>query len=88
MKAINYKILFSIEDKCIVYANDKTELIVQLVNDKYTFIEMENKCEYIKREYKDVDEMINEIDSYKLPCIKDSYFVKKAEIILNEKLNR
>ena len=88
MKAINYKTLFSIEDKCTVYANNKTELIVQLVNNKYIFVEMESKCQHINREYKDIDEMINDIDSYKLPCIKDNYFVKKAEIILNETLNR
>lgn len=57
MKAIKYKELFNIYDKCIVYANDKTELVVQLVNNKYIFIEMKSKCQYIDKEYKSIDEL-------------------------------
>ena len=50
MKTIKYKELFNIFDDCIVFANNNTELVVQLVNNKYIFIEMESKCEYIKKE--------------------------------------
>lgn len=57
MKAINYKELFKIKDKCVVYANDKTELIVQLVNGEYIFIEMEDKCDYIDKKYDSIDEL-------------------------------
>ena len=84
MKAINYKELFKINDKCIVYANSKSELIVQLVNDKYIFIEMENKCEFIDRVYNNVDELKEDICSYNLSIDKSNFFVKKAEMILNE----
>lgn len=84
MKVINYKELFEIRDKCIVYANEKTELIIQIVNNKYIFIEMENQFQYRDKHYSDVEEMIDEFKSYNLPYVKDNYFVSKAEIILNE----
>ena len=88
MEAINYKILFKIYDKCIVYANETTEFAVQLVNDKYIFIELEDKCNHIDRTYNEIEEMKNDLDSYNLPYDKDNYFVKKAELILNETLEK
>ena len=87
MKTINYKELFRIYDEIIVYANDKTELAVQLVNNKYIFIELEDKCNYIDRKYNNIDEMKKDLDSYNLPYNKDNYFVKKAEIMLENVLN-
>lgn len=86
MEAINYKKLFNIYDKCIVYANDETELVVQLVNDKYIFIEMETKCEYINKIYNNVEELKNDLNRYNLPIDNTNYFVKKAEIMLSEKI--
>lgn len=59
MSVINYKKLFRIFDKCIVFANDKTELVVQLVNDRYIFIEMESVGSYINRKYININEMLN-----------------------------
>lgn len=88
MKAIKYKELFNIYDKCIVFANDNTELVVQLVNDKYIFIEMESKCEYIDKEYKTINELKEELCRYNLPIDNSNFFVKKAEIMLKEVLNR
>lgn len=86
MKSINYKKLFKIYDKCIVYANKETELIVQLVNDKYIFIEMEDNCEYINRHYNSVEELKEDLNRYQLPIDTSNYFIKKAELILNEQL--
>lgn len=88
MNAIGYEKLFDIHDKCIVFANDKTELVVQLVNDKYIFIEMESEPQYINRKYENVDELKDDICSYNLSIDKSNFFVKKAELILNETLNR
>ncbi len=88
MQSINYKKLFKIYDKCIVYANDETELVVQLVNDKYIFIEMEAQCEYVKRVYKNIDELKLEINRYNLPIDDSNYFVKKAELVLEETLKK
>lgn len=88
MNAIGYEKLFDIHDKCIVFANDKTELVVQLVNDKYIFIEMESESQYINRKYENVEELKDDICSYNLSIDKSNFFVKKAELILNETLNR
>ena len=88
METIHYKRLFDISDKCIVYANDKSELVVQLVNDKYIFIEMESTGDYIDREYKDVEEMKSDLLSYNLSIDESNFFVKKAEITLKEILEK
>lgn len=87
MEAIHYKRLFDISDKCIV-ANDKSELVVQLVNDKYIFIEMESTGDYIDREYKDVEEMKSNLLSYNLSIDESNFFVKKAEMTLKEILEK
>ena len=81
METINYKKLFTIHDKCVVYSNGKTELAVQLVNDKYVFIELEDGE---LKTYKDIEEMKEDLNSYNLSIDKNNYFVKKAEIMLNE----
>ena len=86
MNTIQFKELFNIFDKCIVFANDKTELVVQLVNNKYVFIEMETKSEYIDKEHKILNELKNDLCSYNLSIDNSNFFVKKAEIILNEVL--
>lgn len=86
MKAINYRTLFKIYDKCIVYSNEETELVVQLVNDKYIFIEIEDSCQYVNKKYESVDEMKNVLEKYDLPYDKSNYFAKKALILLNETL--
>ncbi len=83
MNAINYKELFEIKDKCIVYANDKTELIVQLVNDEYIFIEMEDECAHINKKYSSIDELKEDIKSYNFSVDYSNFFVKKAEIMLD-----
>ena len=84
MKSINYKSLFEIHDTCKVFINEQTELVVQQVNDKYTFIEMESKCKHINRKYSSIDELKEDINRYNLPIDKSTYFAKKAEIILNK----
>ena len=86
MKMIKYKELLHIFDTCIIFANDTTEIVVQLVNNKYIFIEMESKGEYITKEYKNSDELKKELCRYDLSIDKTNFFVKKAEIILNELL--
>lgn len=88
MEYINYVKLFEINDKCIEYVNDKTELLVQLVNDKYIFIEMEDKQQYGDKIYNTISEMIEEFDTYNLPYKKGNYFVKKAEMMLDEILDK
>ncbi len=84
MEEINYIKLFNIIDKCIVYVNNDNELVVELVNDKYVFIELEPNPEYINKKYTCYLDMINELNSYNLPIDKTNYFVKKAVLVLND----
>ena len=84
MEEINYIKLFNIIDKCIVYVNNDNELVVELVNDKYVFIELESNPEYINKKYTCYLDMINELNSYNLPIDKTNYFVKKVVLVLND----
>ena len=86
MKTIGYKELIHIQNNSVVYTNDKIELAVQLVNNKYIFIELEDKSEYLNKTYSSIEEMKEEINLYNLPIVKDKYFAKKAAIILEDKL--
>ena len=83
MEAIGYKKIFNIND----YVNSETELVVQIVNDKYVFIEMEDKPEYLDKVYDDINSMKDELLSYNLSIDKNNFYVKKAQMILNEVLN-
>lgn len=82
MKTIHYKRIFDINDDCIVYTNGKNKLAVQLVNDKYIFIEMESD----ENNGKSVDEMKSDLLSYNLSIDESNFFVKKAELMLKEVL--
>ncbi len=84
MKTINYKVLMNINDECTVYSNNSIELVVQKVNDKHIFIEMEDSFSSSDIIFDSTINMINEINKYNLPIKKDNYFVSKAEIILKE----
>lgn len=84
MEAINYHQLFKINNHCIVYANDSTELTVQLVNADYIFLEIEDKPNYVNREYANVEEMKLDLEQYDLPYEKNNYFAKKALIMLEK----
>ena len=87
MKTIGYKELIHIQNNSVVYTNDKIEFAVQLVNDKYIFIELEDKSEYLNKTYSSIEEMKEEINLYNLPIVKDKYFAKKAAIILEDELS-
>ena len=88
MEAINYEKLIEINDKCTEYVNDEIELIVQDVNNKYLFFEAEDECRNINKKFSSIEEIKETLNKYDIPFKRDNYFVKKAEIILNEKLKR
>lgn len=83
MEAIGYSRLFQIEDRCIVYYNETTELIVQIVNNEYIFIEIEGNIEH-----ENIKDLIKKINVLSLPIVQNNYFAKKAEILLDKELNR
>ncbi len=82
MTFIHYKELINIHDSCIIYTNNHMELCIQLVNDKYIFIEYE--C----HSNKDINEMIKELKSLDLPIRSDNYFVKKALLVFEDTYQR
>lgn len=75
--AINYEDLIKINDHLIVYSNGEDELKLELVNDKHIYIEIEDKCDYIDKNYS-IDEMKNVISKYNIPFKDNNYFAKKA----------
>ena len=84
METIHYKKMFEINDDCIVYSNGKNKLAVQLVNDKYIFIEMESD----ENNKKSIEELEKDLLSYNLSIDKNNFFVKKAEMMLKEVLDK
>lgn len=87
-EALNYEELIKINDHIIVYSNKIDELAVQVVNNKHIYIEIEEKCNYINKKYNSLDEMKNVVSKYKIPIKEENYFVKKAEIELEEKTKK
>lgn len=81
---MQYEELLRINDHLIVYANQVDEIAVQLVNDKYIYIEIEQACHRIDRVYNGIEEMKNVITKYAIPIKENNYYVKKAEIELRE----
>ena len=84
LEYMQYEELLRINDHLIVYANQVDEIAVQLVNDKYIYIEIEQACHRIDRVYNGIEEMKNVITKYAIPIKENNYYVKKAEIELRE----
>ena len=59
-------------------------MAVQLVNDKYIFIEMESD----ENNKKSIEELEKDLLSYNLSIDKNNFFVKKAEMMLKEVLDK
>lgn len=87
MKIIGYKELINVYDKCIVYSDNNIEIIVQLVNNKYIFIEMEDKDDESKK-FNNIQEMIDNFKKYNFKYDDTNYFVKKAELVFNDTYNK
>ncbi len=81
---LNFEELIRINDHILVYATDKDELIIQNVNNKHVYIEIEDKCHYADRVYNSIEEMKNVIINNFIPIKNNDFFVKKAEIELQE----
>jgi predicted adenylyl cyclase CyaB len=81
---LNFEELIKINDHMLVYATDKDELVVQNVNGKHVYIEIEDKCNYADRFYNSIEEMKEVIIDNSIPIKGNDFFVKKAEIELQE----
>ena len=81
---LNFEELIRINDHMLVYATDKDEVVIQNVNNKHIYIEIEDECHYANRVYKSIDEMKDVIRNNNIPIKNNDFFVKKAEIELQE----
>ena len=85
---LGFQELIRINDHMLVYATDKDELVIQNVNNKHIYIEIEDKCNYADRFYNSIDEMKKVITDNNIPIKNNDFFVKKAEIELQETYNK
>lgn len=83
---LNYEEIIEINDHMLIYSNNIDEIAVQCVNNKHIYIEIEDKCNYIDKEYQSEEEMKEVIKRYNIPIKNNDYFVKKAEIEMMESL--
>ena len=81
---LNFEQLITIKDHLMVYATETDELVIQNVNGKHIYIEIEDKCNYAKRFYNSINEMKEVITKYSIPIKNNDYFVKKALVELQE----
>lgn len=80
MEAINYEKLITVNNKSKIYKKSDLEIAVQYINEKFVTIEVE------RENGEDIEDLIKKINNSNIPFDKSSYFVKKAEIVLMEKL--
>ena len=83
-KNLGFEELIRLNDHMLVYATDKDEFVVQNVNGKHIYIEIEDECRYADRFYNSIDEMKDVIKNNNIPIKNNDYYVKKAEIELQE----
>lgn len=83
-EGLGFEELIRINDHMLVYATDKDELVIQNVNNKHIYIEIEDKCHYANRFYNSIEEMKNVINDNLIPIKNNDFFSKKAEIELQE----
>ena len=82
---LGFEELIRINDHMLVYASEKDELVVQYVNNKHVYIEIEDECYHINRTYNSIEEMKKVITDNSIPIKDNNYFAKKAEVELQEK---
>ena len=81
---LGFEELIKINDHMMIYATDKDEFAIQIVNNKHIYIEVESQCNYADRFYNSIDEMKKVIIDNNIQIKGNDFFVKKAEIELQE----
>ena len=89
IEKLGYKELLKINDHNILMSNGKNEIYIQDVEDLGVYLEMEQKNIYSTNDNgKDINEIINNLNSYNLDIDKNNYFVKKAYDMLERKVTK
>ncbi len=81
---LNFEELIRLNDHMLVYGADSDELVIQNVNNKHIYIEIEAKCFYTDKVYNSIEEMKEVIINNSIPIKNNDFFVKKAEVELKE----
>ncbi|MGN1399447.1 MAG: hypothetical protein ACI4WG_05570 [Erysipelotrichaceae bacterium] len=84
LQSVGFVALIEIVDTMTVYSNGIDELALQQVNDKHLYIEIEEKCKHINKQYQSIEEIKAVIRKYNIPIKNDDFFAKKALIELQQ----
>lgn len=77
LHAIGYKDCFNVEQECLEYEMNGTNIFLEYVPDIGLFLELENNN-------KSVDELVNMLNEFGIAYYENDYFVKKASLMLDE----
>lgn len=85
---LGYKELLKLKDHNILMSNGKNEIYIQDVENLGVYLEMEQKNIHTDNNNgKNIDEMINNLNSYNIDIDQNNYFVKKAYDMLEKNIN-
>lgn len=84
LKAIGYKEIMNIKEDDVVYEKDGFQLAVKDIKNGDNLIEIETEE---NKELDTIEKLIKKINEIEIPIYKDNYFVKKAEVELDKRLN-
>lgn len=85
LNAIGYKEIMKIKEDDIVYGREDLQLAVKIIKDGDCLIEIETGK---NEELNTIEKLIAKVNEIGIPIYQDNYFVKKAEIELNQILKR
>ena len=85
LKTIGYKEIMNVKENDIVYEKEGFQLAIKNIKDGDNLIEIETEE---SNELNTIEKIIQKVNQIEIPIYTDNYFVKKAEIELDKRLNR
>ena len=85
LKAIGYKEIMNIKEDDVVYEKDGFQLAIKDIKNGDNLIEIETEE---NKELDTIEKLIKKINEIEIPIYTDNYFVKKAEVELDKRLNK
>ncbi|MEC6747394.1 CYTH domain-containing protein [Marinilactibacillus sp. XAAS-LB27] len=83
LEALDFKQWVHLRNECSVYSNNTLSLIVQNVNSKYLFIEIEFQSNDGVNQFEDLAELTEALKRYGLPINTNNLFIKKLDYVFN-----
>ena len=85
LKAIGYKEIMNIKEDDVVYEKDGFQLAIKDIKNGDNLIEIETEE---NKELDTIEKLIKKINEIEIPIYTDNYFVKKAEVELDKRLDK